>query len=176
MMTVLIALGALLAGFLIFVALKPSHFEVAREVRIASPVARIFPYLNNTALSNQWSPWTAMDPQAKMKISGPAEGVGSKLSWTDGKRLGTGSATIVESVPGERVRIKLEYVKPFEMSQDAYYFVKSEGATTTVTWKVEGKNTFLGRLMCTFMDMDKEIGGTFTKGLTDLKTLVEKAS
>jgi hypothetical protein len=108
-----------------------------------------------------------------MVYSGPDSGVGSKASWDGGKQLGTGSATIVESVPNQRVGIKLEYVKPMSMSQDSLYLVESSGNQAKVTWRVTGKNSFMGRLMCTFMDMDKVVGGMFEKGLSNLKRLVE---
>jgi len=115
-----------------------------------------------------------IDPQAKMTYSGPDAGVGARTSWTGGKQLGTGSATIVESVPNQRVGIKLEYVKPMSMTQDAAYLIQSFGNQSAVTWKVQGRNTFLCRLMSVVMNMDKMVGGMFEKGLSNLKNLVEK--
>ncbi len=44
-----------------------------------------------------------------------------------------------------------------------------------MTWKVDGQNNFVGRLMCIFMNMDKMVGGMFEKGLAKLKTTVEGA-
>ena len=60
--------------------------------------------------------------------------------------------------------IKLEYVKPMNMTQDSLYLVKSSGKQSQVTWRVTGKNTFMGRLMCLFVNMDKMVGGMFEKG------------
>jgi hypothetical protein len=36
-----------------------------------------------------------------------------------------------------------------------------------------GKNNFIGRAVCLFMDMDKMVGGEFEKGLNQLKSIVE---
>ena len=45
-----------------------------------------------------------------------------------------------------------------------------------MTWRVQGKNTFMERFMCIFVNMDKMVGGMFEKGLLNLKTLVEKSN
>jgi hypothetical protein len=60
------------------------------------------------------------------------------------------------------------------MSQMAEVSLTPSADGTVVKWAVSGKNSFMGRLMCTFMDMDKMIGGQFMQGLTKLKSLVEK--
>lgn len=79
-----------------------------------------------------------------MSYSGPDEGVGAKGSWTGGKKLGTGSATIVNFIPNERVDIKLEYTDPMNMVQDAEYLITPEGSASKVSWTVRGKNNFIG--------------------------------
>jgi hypothetical protein len=167
---------AILVVFLAYVAMQSPNYVISREIAINAPAEKIFPYLNNSKLAESWGPWLEVDPQAKMTYSGPAEGVGSRASWEGGNQLGTGSATIVESVPNQRVQIKLEYVKPMNMTQDSEYLIKSTGNQSVVTWKVQGKNTFMGRLMCIFVNMDKMVGGMFEKGLSNLKALVERSN
>ncbi len=166
-------LFAVLVVFLGAVALQPADYLITREITIQAAPEKIFPYLNNSKLAERWGPWLEIDPDAKMTYSGPDAGVGSKASWTGGKQLGTGSATIVESTPNQRVAIKLEYQEPMNMVQDAEYTVKNMGGQSVVTWSVRGKNTFMGRVMCVFMNMDKVVGSMFEKGLSKLKTLVE---
>lgn len=171
-----IALGVVLAAvvFLGYVTVQSPDYVISRDISINAPAEKIFPYLNSAKLGELWGPWLEVDPAVKMTYSGPESGVGSRASWEGGKQLGTGSATIVESVPGQRVGIKLEYVAPMSMTQDSLYLVAPAGAQTQVTWRVTGRNGFMGRLMCMFMDMDKTVGGMFEKGLSNLKTLVEK--
>jgi len=169
------ALVALVLVFLGYVALQPADYEISREITIHASADKIFPYLNNARLAEKWAPWTELDPEAKMSYSGPEAGVGARTGWSAGKQLGTGSATIVESVPNERVAIKLEYLEPMAMTQDAQYLVRAAGTDTVVTWKVQGKNTFAGRVMCVFVNMDKMVGSMFEKGLANLKNLVEKS-
>lgn len=171
-----LGLVAVIAVFLGYVAIQPGEYTVSREITINAPVEKIFPYLNNQKLAEKWGPWLEVDPNAKMNYSGPDEGVGARTNWDSSGQLGTGSATIVESVPNQRVGIKLEYTKPMNMTQDSVYLVTSSGTQSVVTWKVQGQNGFMGRVMCVFMNMDKMVGGMFEKGLSNLKTLVEKTS
>ncbi|MEQ1877919.1 MAG: SRPBCC family protein [Bdellovibrionia bacterium] len=175
-MVLKIGLGmvAVVAGFLVYVGFQPADYTIKRETTINAPAEKIFPYLNNQKLAEQWGPWLEVDPQAKMNYSGPDEGVGAQASWNSSGQLGSGSATIVDSVPNEKVGIKLAYTKPMDMEQDSLYLISSAGAQTIVTWQVTGKNSFLGRAMGVFMDMDKMVGGMFEKGLSNLKTLAEK--
>ena len=42
-----------------------------------------------------------------------------------------------------------------------------------MTWSMSGKNNFLARAMCLFMNMDKMVGGDFEKGLANLKAIAE---
>lgn len=168
------AVGVIVALFLVYVAFQPADYVISREIKINAPAEKIFPFLNSSKLAEKWGPWSEVDPEAKMVYSGPDEGVGAQTSWDSGKQLGTGSATIAESVINQKVGIKLEYVKPMNMSQYAEYIITPSDAGSVVTWKVQGKNTFMGRVMCVFVNMDKMVGGMFEKGLSNLKNLVEK--
>lgn len=171
---IVIGIVAVLVLVVGYAALQPADYVITRSTTIKAPVEKIFPYLNNSKLAEQWGPWSEVDPNAKMAYSGPDEGVGSKASWDSSGQLGTGSATITETIPNQRVRIALEYTKPFPMNQTSDYIVEPKGEETTVTWRVEGKNSLPGRVMCLFMDMDNTVGGFFEKGLANLKALVEK--
>jgi hypothetical protein len=46
-------------------------------------------------------------------------------------------------------------------------------ASTKVTWAMEGKTPFVGRLFGIFFDCEKMCGDDFNKGLANLKQLVE---
>jgi hypothetical protein len=88
--------------------------------------------------------------------------------------MGTGSATITESIPNERVVTRLEYQEPMVMGQDAIYELKNLGSQTQVIWKVTGRNGFFSRLMCLIMNVEKQVGESFSKGLAKLKLVAEK--
>lgn len=164
---------ALVALVMIYAAVQPEDYVISREIAIQAPAEKIFPYLNNQRLAERWGPWLEQDPEAKMNYSGPDEGVGAQASWDSKGQLGTGSATIVKSEANQLVGIQLEYTRPMHMTQYSEYIVKSGGEQTIVEWRVTGKNNFIGRLMCLFMNMDKMVGGMFEKGLANLKQVVE---
>lgn len=125
-------------------------------------------------LAEQWGPWKDMDPTATMAISGPEAGVGAKSTWSGGTRLGTGSATITESIPDAKVAIHIAYTQPGDMEQDSEYILQTSGSQTTVMWRVRGQNSFMARVMCIFVNMDKLVGGMFEMGLMKLKAIVEE--
>lgn len=171
---VLLGLGAIIAVFLIYVACQPAEYNIAREVAMNASPEVIFPYINDAKKMESWSPWMDMDPEAKMHFSGPTEGVGACTSWEGGKKLGTGKATVTESVINTSVTTKLEYTKPSHMTQEAEIRLIPSGPQTIVRWSVKGSNKFTCRVFCTFMNMDKMVGGTFEQGLNKLKGIVEK--
>lgn len=170
---ILLGVGVLIAGILIFAAIKPSHYRVSREIVIYASPDAIFPYVNEPRKVDEWSPWVEMDPTVKMEYSGPAAGVGASSGWKDAKQMGTGTATVVESVPAKLVKTKLVYTKPFNMEQMAQFELEMSPEGTLVRWSVEGDSNFIGRIFCLFKDMDKMIGGTFDKGLAKLRQTVE---
>ena len=165
---------SVLVGVLVgYAAMQPAEYVISRKINIQAPIAQIFPYLENARLYDKWSPWSDVDPDAKMHYEGPEVGVGAKTSWDSFGQLGKGAATIIEVDPQRRVRVRIEYLRPMEMIQLSDYIVEARGDQTALTWSVEGTNTLFGRIMCLFMSMDKMVGGMFEKGLLKLKTLVE---
>lgn len=161
------------AGLLLYAGFQSPEMHISREVTIKASPDAIFPYINNSKKANDWMPWKEQDPNLKMVFSGPEEGVGSKSSWNSTGQMGVGEALVVESVPNQVVKTQLTYTKPMEMSQLAEVSLTPAPDGTTVRWSVTGKNTFVGRLMCVFMNMDKMVGGEFEKGLNQLKAIVE---
>ena len=169
LLLVFLALG----GFLGYIAMQPADYTIYREVTINAPAEKVFPFINNAKKMDSWNPWTKMDPKSQISFSGPEEGVGAKTSWTGGEMMGTGSATVSESVLNSLVKTKLEYTEPHMMTQDAIITLAPAGNQTVARWSVSGHNTFIARIFCFVMNMDKTIGGTFEKGLNDLKKSAE---
>ena len=164
----------LLTGFFLYVAMKPSEMLISRELLIKASPDTIFPYINSAKKCNEWMPWAEVDPKVQISYSGPDEGVGTTSSWTSTGRMGEGKSVVVESIPNQVVKTQLTYTKPMEMTQLSIMSLTPKDGGTLVRWSVSGKNAFVGRLMCVFMNMDKEVGGQFEKGLAKLKLMTEK--
>ena len=164
---------AVIAGLLVFAALKPKHMQITRELLIKAPPEVIFPHINSSKLSYAWMPWSEVDPQVKTEFSGPEEGQGSTSKWESPGQMGFGQSVVVESTLNAEVKTQLTYTKPMEMSQLAIVSLHPSPEGTVVRWEVTGENAFIGRLACIFIDMDKVVGGNFEKGLSNLKKIVE---
>jgi uncharacterized protein YndB with AHSA1/START domain len=173
---ILLVLFAIVVLFVIVVALQPSHYSVQRSTTIAAPVDVVFEQVNDFHKFAAWNPWSELDPKMKETFEGPSAGVGATHSWSGNDQVGEGRHTIVESKPGELIRIKLEFVKPFAGVSMVNFTFKNNGANTDITWQMEGENNFVCKAFCLFMNMDKMVGGDFERGLAKLKTVAEAAA
>ena len=170
---ILLAVLVVVLLFLGYVAMQPGHYQLSREIKINASADKIFPYLNNSKLMQTWGPWHDMDPTVEMTMSGPSEGVGACTSWTSKGRMGVGKATITESAPNDHVTTLIEYTTP-KMVQTSSMTLRVDGNGTIATWTVQGEKNFISKIMCTFVSMDKMVGPMFEKGLSNLKSQVEK--
>lgn len=171
---IVLAIVVLVVGIIGYASFQPAEYLIYRDVAISAPAEKIFPFLNSSKAMNEWMPWVEVDPKMKMTYEGPDSGVGAKSSWQSEGQMGVGSATIVESVPNQKVVTRLEYEKPFKGIQTSELVITGSGNQSLVRWSVQGKNNLVGRVMCLFMNMDKMVGGSFEKGLKQLKSNVEK--
>jgi hypothetical protein len=173
---ILLGLAAVIAVFVVVVALQPSHFTYSRSATIAAAPAAVFPHVNDLRQWEAWSPWAKLDPKMKVTYSGPSAGVGAVSAWAGNNDVGEGSMTVTESRPSELVRFRLDFVKPFAATNTAEFTFKPEGNGTVVTWSMSGENNFVCKAVGLFMNCDKMIGAEFEKGLADLKKVVEAPS
>jgi hypothetical protein len=173
LLRVLAGLVVVLVVFLVIVAMQPSEFTVTRSATIAAPASTIFPYVNDLHQWAQWSPWEKVDPAMKRSYEGPGSGLNASYSWIGNKEVGEGRMTITESKPNETVRMRLEFYKPMEGTNDVTFSFKQDGAQTGVTWAMSGNKNFVSKAVCMFMNMDQMVGGMFEKGLAELKSSAE---
>jgi Polyketide cyclase / dehydrase and lipid transport len=173
---ILLGLVAIIAIFLIYVALRPADFRVERSVTLSAPAAVLFEQVNNHHKFTEWNPFMKLDPNVKNTYSGPESGVGAVCSWEGNSNIGAGSATIIESKPGELVRERMDWKRPMEGTSTVDFTFKPVGDKTVVTWAMYGKNGFMGKLMSVFMDCDKMVGPQFEQGLNDLGKVVAVSS
>ncbi len=143
-------------------------FEVVRSVTIAAPAATIHALLDDFQAWTRWSPWEDVDPALERTYSGADAGVGAIYEWSGNRKAGQGRMEITEDVPGERVVIALDFLKPFKSSNTTIFELSEDGGSTTVTWRMVGPKTLMNKVMGIFVSMDKMIGPSFEKGLAQL--------
>lgn len=172
---VLLVVVALLVGLIATIATQPGEFRVERSATIDAPPEEVFAHVNELRKWRAWSPWEKRDPDMTRAFEGPPTGEGAVYKWAGNDQVGEGAMTIVESKPNESIRIRLDFVKPFEDTSHAEFVFKAEGGKTVVTWSMHGENHFVEKAFFLFMDMDTMIGKDFEEGLANLSGAIEAA-
>ncbi len=170
---VLVILVVLVAAFLAGGMLLPSGQYVERSAVVAADQDDVFALVSDYRKFNKWSPWAEYDPATEYEFSGPATGVGSKMSWrSEHQNVGIGEQEIVEIQPGTMVRSKLTF-EGFDTPSFATFKLQPTDSGTRVTWSFDANmDTMLGRYMG--LMMDKWVGADYERGLARLKELAEK--
>lgn len=170
---ILLIVVLLIAGLYIYTLFCPKEFRVTRSTSIAASPFEIFPYLNDVQKSQKWSPWVAMEPNAKYEFAGPQSGIGSIVKW-EGKKAGKGMSTLIESRENEFLKLRLDFEKPMKATNMTEYILEPTANGTKMTWTMYGPNNFMGKIMSLFMNCEKMIGDQFETGFNNLKNVVEK--
>jgi len=173
MQTLFLLLAVILGFAVIVISWRPDKFSVARSGFVGAPPEAVFPHIADLHKWDAWSPWAKLDPNATNEFDGPEQGPGASMRWAGNRNVGVGKMTITEAVPGERIRIRLQFEKPFEADNQVDFVLKSENGGTNVSWSMSGKNGFIGKAMDMFYGCDRMIGGQYEKGLANLKAVVE---
>jgi len=170
-----IALGLLVVVmiFVVIVATRSSTLRVERSQTIAAPAAVVYAMLHDFHTWQEWSPWEKLDPNMERIHSGTAAGTGAIYEWKGNDDVGKGRMTIVESHPPEHLSIRLEFLEPWEATNETTFTIKPEGENVLVTWTMQGQKNFMVKALCLFMDMDAMIGKDFEQGLANLKVAAE---
>lgn len=171
---IIIAIVVIIAAIVLYAASRPDTFTVERAALINAAPEKVFAQINDLHLWQAWSAWERKDPNMKKTHSGAASGVGAVYAWEGNGNVGKGSMAISESIPNQKVQIKLDFIAPFEGHNLADISLQAQGDGTQVHWKMYGPMAFIPKVMGLFFDMDKMIGKDFEDSLANLKLVVEK--
>lgn len=176
MLRILVIIAAVLIVAVVAVlgvaSTRPDTFGVKRSIAIKAPPEKIIGYIQDFRRWTAWSPYEKLDPKMQRTYSGADHGVGAVYAWAGEGKAGEGRMEILEVTP-TRVRIKLDFLKPFEGHNIAVFALEPQGETTRVTWSMEGPSPFVAKVMGLFFNMDQMIGKDFEDGLADLKASAE---
>jgi hypothetical protein len=169
--------GVLLIVFALarLVDLAPETFHVERSQTVQAPPDEIFALIEDFRRWDAWSPFEKLDLNVKKTFSGPERGPGAVYTWAGNSKAGEGRMEILDASPAERVKIKLDFLKPFEGHNTAEFTLAPQGNGTQVTWAMFGPQSFISKIMSTFVSMDRLLGKEFEAGLSNLKSVVETA-
>lgn len=130
-----------IAAVLLLASRKPDEFRVTRSTVVNASPEAVFEQVNDLEKGHQWSPWVEMEPDAAYRFEGPKAGVDAKTHW-EGKKVGKGTMTIVESHEPVLVRSRLEFFKPMTSTSTAEFQLEPDGSQTKVIWSMYGPNNF----------------------------------
>lgn len=171
-----LVVAAVVVGVLALVSRQPDSFHVDRTKMISAPPEVVFAQVNDLRAWSSWSPWEKLDPDQSKTFSGPDTGTGSSLEWSGNDQVGRGRMTIVESVPPERVEIKLEFIEPFESESATAFDLEPVGDhQTRVTWSMDGDVDLMMKVFGLFMSFEDAIGADYEKGLSNLNRVAIRA-
>ncbi|MDZ4084793.1 MAG: SRPBCC family protein [Bdellovibrionales bacterium] len=160
-------------GLFVVLALLPavlsSKVEIVRSIDINAEVDKTHLYLSDFQNFASWSPFAEEDPTSKSEAKN--SGVGSTFSWV-GERTGEGVMKISEIVPNKAIKMDLEFYKPMDgIAKSEWQTEKVSDGVTKVTWTFEQELPYARRYFG--LMMDTMMGGTFEKGLQNLKNNIE---
>lgn len=171
---IVVVLVVPVAAVLALAAAKPDTFRVQRATDIKAPPEKIFALLDDFHRYQSWSPYEKLDPGMKRAYSGPRNGKGAVYAWDSSGKAGAGRMEIADSSPPSKVRIQLDFTRPFEARNVVEFILLPQGQSTNVTWAMSGSTPFLAKVMHLFFNMDRMVGKDFEAGLANLKALAER--
>jgi hypothetical protein len=162
-----------LVAAVVFIATRPENFRVERSATVGAPPDVVFLIINDLRQWGRWSPYDRRDPDMKKTYEGPSAGPGASYTWNGNSQVGEGRLTILESQPGARVTMKLEFLRPFVGTNQVNFVLVPADGGTRVSWIMDGKYNFMTKAMSLFMDMDRMVGRDFEQGLANLDTAAQ---
>lgn len=165
------------ALFLVIVVLAsfflPQKQHVERSVDISAPAEKIYPHLANPKLFGEWSPWSTIDPNMKVKYTGPTSGQGAGMTWqSENQSVGTGSWVITKAIENESLEVNMDFGD--QGGATSFFRLKPNDGKTQVTWGFDTDAGMNPIMRWMGLLMDKMVGNEYAKGLDTLKQKLEK--
>lgn len=148
----------------------PTKVHVERSIDINASPGAVFSLVGDLAEFDKWDPWSELDPNMSVELSGPMLGVGSSRSWKGNDDVGSGVMTVVEYKPNQKAVVSLDFG---EMGKgEATYLLEKIEKGTRITWQFDTENSNIIQRYFGLI-MDNMLGPQYEKGLAKLKPLAE---
>jgi hypothetical protein len=182
----IIVVLVLIAAILGAAAMRPAIFTVRRSLAIKAAPEKLFALVNDFHNWGAWSPYEKIDPTMTRRLSGQASGKGAIYEWDSKGKAGAGRMEIIDAQSPSKIRIKLDFIKPFEGHNIAEFTFDAKGGSAATeatwseatwseaTWSMSGPSPFMAKLMGLFINLDRMIGKDFETGLANLKSATER--
>ncbi len=166
---------AIVVGFpvLFFVVgeFLPESTHIERRIDIAASQGAVFYLVSQHQQFQRWSPWFKLDPNMTVQYSGPAVGIGSKMSWFGNESVGRGTSLYSEYQTNQRVVTQLDFGNMGGGSA-SYDIEALESGGSRIIWGFDSNNrNVMEKYFGLFMD--SILGPIYEEGLLSLKELSE---
>ena len=166
--------GAALVVLLGLFAKKDYHIE--RSIEIDASKAMVYEYARYFKNFEQWSPWSAYDPNLKQVIEGTDGALGATYKWSGNDKVGVGEQTITAISP-DRIDMEIRFQKPWESTSPVFLsFEDAPEGKTKVNWGFDMHVDFPWNGMAMFTNVDAGVGKDYERGLETLKKNCELLS
>jgi len=161
----LLAIGALF----ILAAKRPEVLLIQRSISIAAPAERVFALIADFHCWSAWAPQDQEDPSLQRSYGGADAGLGAMCEWRGSSAAGRGRMQITAALAPRSLTVTADFEKPFVCHNINEFTLEPAGAATNVTWTWRGQQPLALKVMGVFLDMDRQLGAHFERGLKALK-------
>lgn len=156
----------LIIVFAIYVATRPSSYDVKRTKVIEAPSSVVFDIVNEYKTWEIWGPWKDVDPSIQPTYNEQTSGVGAGYSWASDQD-GPGRMETLALTANESIDQKIYFDR--RGSADVYWKFKPQENATEVTWGMKGNLGFMEKVFFTLMGGAENLfGKMFESGLENL--------
>ncbi|MDJ0654502.1 MAG: SRPBCC family protein [Xanthomonadales bacterium] len=175
MKTILISLTVLIVVVVAVGVVTPKDYSVVSTVTIQAPPERVHEYLGDLKRWPEWAPWHEEDPTIVTTFGPTTTGAGASQTWTGDS--GDGELTFTRSDPKSGISYDMAFLSDGERFPATVTIdYADKGGATEITWVMEGSwKGIVPPVMDGWMKLMTPwmIGGSFDRGLANLKAVVE---
>ncbi len=173
-MLALYIIGGLIALILIVAAIAGTRWNYEKSISINMPLQKVWDNVKTLGALNKWNPWVEKDPNIKIEFSGEDGNPGAQYSWESNvKEVGAGSQTIVAASDKSELATRVDFIRPFKGTGEAYIQIRAEGGATKVTWRMVSSTPYPMNIIKIFGVIEKNMDDAFGRGLNKLKSICE---
>jgi hypothetical protein len=148
--------------------------KIEKSIEIGRSSSEVFDYLKYTRNQDNFSVWNMADPSMKKEYQGTDGTVGHIYKWdSTNKNVGAGEQEITGIDEGKKIGYEVRFSRPMKNVGKSYFLINGKGeSSTSVVWTFDSPTRFPYSLLAPVFK--KMMGRDLEKGLTNLKTILEK--
>lgn len=175
LLEILISLVIVAVLFVVVGVLLPANRTLVEQVETNRRQTIVFDTINSFRRFHEWHPMALYDPRMSLERSGSDAGEGATISYSsDVRTVGTGSWTIVESVPRREVKIAIEDDRQGSNKQTTFALRPTgrggRNLQITQTYSVDYGWNLMGRYAGLYVS--RSVGDSMTLGLSRLSNML----